>query len=171
MVDLFVRDWLLKDAHARVDCKYPNEAECGRLRPSSWAWELGVKLQSCWEMFSLNPSSSRDYLICLQAAGHGLRIQYVRTLTRERGLTSSPECSFVEHKSKIRHFVVDDQAHPDTIKFLEELAEDIPRLDTSLKQNLFSTTLMMKLSKIWSTGTEKSWPLHWAFIVTDGGRP
>lgn len=84
----------------------------------------------------------------MSAAGHGLRIQYVRTLTRERGLTSSPECSFVEHKSKIRHFVVDDQAHPDTIKFLEELAEDIPRLDTSLKQNLFSTTLMMKLSKI-----------------------
>lgn len=70
----------------------------------------------------------------------------MRTLTRERGLTSSPD--FVEHKRKIRHFVVDDQAHPDKIKILEELAEDIPRLDTPLKQNLFSTTLMMKLSKI-----------------------
>ena len=84
--------------------------------------ELGTQVSE--RLFAMNRSDSRNYIMLsniYSADGQWVRASKVRALTRERGVVSSPGCSFIEYKSEIHRSVVCDQTHPDSEKIHKKI--------------------------------------------------
>ncbi|PSR99544.1 Pentatricopeptide repeat-containing protein [Actinidia chinensis var. chinensis] len=134
MVDLLGRAGHLKDAHKLIESMpmEPNSAVWGALLNACRVYrdiELGTQVAE--RLFAMNQSDSRNYIMLsniYSAAGQWVRASKVRALMRERGVMSSPGCSFIEYKSKIYRFVVGDQTHPDSEKIYKKLEEVIERI-------------------------------------------
>ncbi|OMO75451.1 hypothetical protein COLO4_26066 [Corchorus olitorius] len=118
MVDLLGRSGLLSDAYDLIK-SMPME-------PNSGVWaallgacriygniELGKEVAET--LFSLDPSNATNYIMLsniYSAAGRWSEASKIRALMKERSLSRTSGCSFVEHGNKIHRFVVGDRSHP-----------------------------------------------------------
>ncbi|KVI08099.1 hypothetical protein Ccrd_013534 [Cynara cardunculus var. scolymus] len=61
-------------------------------------------------------------------AGHWKDFSKVRALMKEKGLIRTIGCSFIEHGHKIHHFLMNDQAHPESESINAKLDEVIKKI-------------------------------------------
>eukprot|EP01018_Ginkgo_biloba_P038144 Gb_41317 [translate_table: standard] len=75
--------------------------------------ELGELVADC--LFEIEPENVGNYVLMSNiyaAAGRWDDVTKLRKLMKERGLKSSPGCSWIEIKSKMHVFCVGDRSHP-----------------------------------------------------------
>eukprot|EP01018_Ginkgo_biloba_P039040 Gb_26816 [translate_table: standard] len=122
MVDLLSRAGRLNKAYDFIS-KMP-------LQPNAGAW--GALLSACRihsnadlgklvaeRLFALEPENAGNYVLLSNiyaAAGKWDEVSNVRKMMKEKCLSKTPGCSWIEVKNSVHTFVVGDRSHPQTEK-------------------------------------------------------
>jgi pentatricopeptide repeat protein len=120
MVDLLSRAGCLDEAYDFIK-KMP-------MKPSASAWGAllaacrihgNVELGKCAaeRLFDLEPFNPSNYVLLSNiyaAAGRWDEVSNVRKTMKEKGLSKTPGCSWIEVENKVHTFIVGDRSHPQT---------------------------------------------------------
>ncbi|KAL9999024.1 putative tetratricopeptide-like helical domain superfamily, DYW domain-containing protein [Helianthus debilis subsp. tardiflorus] len=136
MVDLMARSGQLSETLEFIE-KMPFEANAAIWGSLLGACRIHLNLEMAEHaarfLFELEPESSGNYILLANiysSLGRWEDASRIRCLMKERGVTKSPGCSWIEVGRKVYSFVVGDTSHP----FMDQISAKMQSLYTKIKE-------------------------------------
>lgn len=136
MVDLMARSGQLSETLEFIENMpiEPNAAIWGSLLGACRIHlNLEIAEHAAKFLFELEPESSGNYILLANiysTLGRWEDAARIRCLMKERGVTKSPGCSWIEVGRKVYSFVVGDTSHP----FMDQISAKMERLYLKIKE-------------------------------------
>ncbi|KAK9078753.1 hypothetical protein SSX86_002811 [Deinandra increscens subsp. villosa] len=136
MVDLMARSGKLSETLEFIE-KMPFEPNAAIWGSLLGACRIHLNLEMAEHaakfLFELEPESSGNYILLANiysTLGRWEDAARIRCLMKERGVTKSPGCSWIEIGRKVHSFIVGDTSHP----FMDQISARMDRLYSQIKE-------------------------------------